>query len=381
LVLFSMHFYVYFRLNSFFSFEKPKIILSVFTFLALSFPVSSLFEKFYPNLITTFLYTFASVWMGVLFLLLSAFLLYEPIGFLFKLKTPATGMMLVLSVAVISLYALINGMLINVKNVEIPLSKISSPLRVAHLSDIHVGTIHNSGYLKRIVEKTNNLDPDMIMITGDFFDGLGPVSSHTVEPLKRLKAKTFFVMGNHEKYEDMDKVEQILVATGVVVLRNEMKEFMGLQIVGVDYPEREGQKDNPVLKEIVLDRSKPSILLYHVPAGLEDAEQAGIDLQLSGHTHNGQIVPFNFLAKLFYPKVKGFYRVGKLSLYVSPGTGTWGPPMRLGSKNEITLITLVPDNRVNNLGYSLFEREQVKLSNLESVKNLGIDDEQIGRYL
>jgi len=272
--------------------------------------------------------------MGVLFLLLSAFLLYEPIGFCLKLKTPATGMMLVLSVAVISLYALINGMLINVKNVEIPLSKISSPLRVAHLSDIHVGTIHNSGYLKRIVEKTNNLDPDMIMITGDFFDGLGPVSSHTVEPLKRLKAKTFFVMGNHEKYEDMDKVEQILVATGVVVLRNEMKEFMGLQIVGVDYPEREGQKDNPVLKEIVLDRSKPSILLYHVPAGLEDAEQAGIDLQLSGHTHNGQIVPFNFLAKLFYPKVKGFYRVGKLSLYVSPGTGTWGPPMRLGSKKR-----------------------------------------------
>ncbi len=344
LVLFGMHFYVYFRLNSFFSFEKPKIILCAFTLLALSFPVSSIFEKFYPNLITTLLYTFASVWMGVLFLLLSAFLLYEPFCLLFKLKTPAAGMMLVFSVAVISLYALINGMLVDVKNVEISFPKVLSPLRLVHLSDIHVGTIHNSGYLKKIVEKTNKLNPDMIMITGDFFDGLGPVSPHTVEPLKKLKAKTFFVMGNHEKYEDMDRVEQTLAETGVVVLRNEMKEYMGLQIIGVDYPEREGQKDNPVLKDISIDRSKPSVLLYHVPAGLEDAEQAGIDLQLSGHTHNGQIVPFNFLAKLFYPKVKGFYKIGKMSLYVSPGTGTWGPPMRLGSKNEITLISLVPDD-------------------------------------
>jgi hypothetical protein len=119
---------------------------------------------------------------------------------------------------------------------------------------------------------------------------------------------------------------------------------MGLQVVGVDYPEKEGQKDNPVLKDIRIDSTKPSVLLYHTPAGLDDAVEAGIDLQLSGHTHNGQIFPFNYLAKLFYPKIKGLYRIKNMSLYVSPGTGTWGPPMRLGSNNEITLLNLVPSD-------------------------------------
>ena len=344
LVLFGMHFYVYFRLNSFFGFLKPKIILTVFTFLALSFPVSSIFEKFYPNFITTLLYTFTSVWIGILFLLLSTFLLFEPFAFLFKLKTPEAGKIILLSVAAISIYALINGLIVKVKTVDIPFPGISSPIKIAHLSDIHVGTIHNSGYLKKIVDKINRLSPDIIMITGDFFDGLGPVSKHTVAPLKELKAKIFFVMGNHEKYENMDRVEQVLRDTGVVVLRNEMKEYMGLQVVGVDYPEKEGQKDNPVLNGIRIDSTKPSVLLYHPPVGLDDAVEAGIDLQLSGHTHNGQIFPFNYLAKLFYPKIKGLYQIKDMRLYVSPGTGTWGPPLRLGSNNEITLLNLVPSD-------------------------------------
>lgn len=342
LVLFGMHFYVYFRLNTFFVFQKPKLVLGFFAFLALLFPVSSLFEKFYPNGVTTLIYTFASVWMGVLFLLLCSFFFYEPIGFIFRLRTPAAGKVILATVAAISLYALVNGMMVRVKRVDIPFPKIAKPVTLAHLSDIHVGTIHNSGYLKRIVEKTNRLDPDMVMITGDFFDGLGPVNEHTVAPLTRLQARTYFVMGNHEKYEDMDKVGRILAHTGITVLRNSVDVHQGIQIVGIDYPEKEGQKDNPVLKEIFLDPARPSILLYHVPAGLSDAAAAGIDLQLSGHTHNGQIFPFNYLARLFYPKVKGLYRIGDMSLYVSPGTGTWGPPMRLGSSNEITLITLVP---------------------------------------
>jgi len=345
LVLFGMHFYVYFRLNTFFVFQKPKMILGLFVVLALLFPVSSLFEKFYPNAVTTLVYTFGSVWLGILFLLLCAFLLYEPFGFVLRLRTPAVGGILLLAVAALSGYALVNGTMVRIKGVDIPFPQISLPMTLVHLSDIHVGTIHNSKYLKRIVDKTNSLDPDAVMITGDFFDGLGPVNRQTVAPLTELKAKTYFVMGNHEKYEDMDRVGRVLAHTGVTVLRNAMDIFQGIQVVGIDYPEKEGQKDNPVLKKIALDPARPSILLYHVPTGLSDAAAAGIDLQLSGHTHNGQIFPFNYLVRLFYPYAKGLYRIGDLYLYVSPGTGTWGPPMRLGSNNQITLIRLVPAER------------------------------------
>jgi hypothetical protein len=192
------------------------------------------------------------------------------------------------------------------------------------------------------VEKTNALDPDMVVITGDFFDGIGPVNKKTVAPLRNINARTFFVMGNHERYGDLDRIAALMAETGVAMLRNEVVEYKGVQLVGADYPERENQKDTPYLRELKVKKGLPSVLMYHPPTGIEYAVQAGIDLQVSGHTHNGQLFPFNLLAKLFFPYIKGLYQIDGMYLYVSPGTGTWGPPMRLGSHNEITLINLVP---------------------------------------
>lgn len=339
-IFFGMHYYVFVCLNRFFVLLKPMSLILVCVALSLAFPVCSILERFYPSGPTMVLYAAASVWLGVLFLLLSVFLIYEPVRLAVNLDSKTTGMVLVGGVVLVSLYALINAALLSVKTVEVPLQGLAGPLKMVQLSDIHVGTLHNSGYLARVVDRTNALAPDLVVITGDFFDGIGPVTLKTVEPLRDLKADTFFVMGNHERYGDLDRIEGLMAQCNVRMLRNEAVEYKGVRLVGADYPERDNQKDTPYLRELSVIKDRPNILLYHQPSGIDHAVRAGIDLQVSGHTHNGQLFPFTLLAKMFFPYINGLYRVEGMYLYVSPGTGTWGPPMRLGSRNEITLFNL-----------------------------------------
>ena len=131
--------------------------------------------------------------------------------------------------------------------------------------------------------------------------------------------------------------------TKLRILRNELVVFNQIQVIGVEYSFEHDHLKN-TLKRLKINYDTPSILLYHIPKGLKEANEVGIDLQLSGHTHNGQIMPFNFLVKLMFPYINGLYEYKGTKLYVSPGTGTWGPPMRIGSNCEITLIKLKSDN-------------------------------------
>ena len=341
-VLWGMHLYVGLRLGRLFGCQNTWALVGACTLAALSFPAFSLIEKFYPTTFSMLLYGAASIWLGVIFLLLSILLVYEGARFFLPLQQKAAAFIIIGIAALLSVYGIVNALFITVRSVDIPMPGLAQPLRIVQLSDIHVGTIHNSGFLGRIVHQTNVLAPDLVLITGDLFDGIGPVDRHTIEPLTKLMAKTYFVIGNHERYDDMEKIERILSATGVEILRNRVVEFQGVQIAGVDAPLRDGEKGNPVVSSLQIDRSRPSILMYHTPVGIDDAAGAGIKLQLSGHTHNGQLFPFTLFAKMLYPQVKGLYTINGMRLYVSPGTGTWGPPMRIGSSNEITLITLMP---------------------------------------
>ena len=140
-------------------------------------------------------------------------------------------------------------------------------------------------------------------------------------------------------YGGLENVFEVLKTTNINVLRNEMVEFEGLQIVGVGYSTQRNYLKT-VLPGLKIDKSKPSLLMYHVPIEVEFANEAGIDLQISGHTHKGQIFPLNFFGKLVFPYFNGLYEYNGTQVYVSPGTGTWGPPMRSGSRSEITLINL-----------------------------------------
>jgi len=197
--------------------------------------------------------------------------------------------------------------------------------------------------MERIVGETIKLNPDVVFITGDMVDGSARLHKHTFKAINRLKMPVFFVTGNHETYEGMDEVFRVLEGSNLKILSGEVIDFKGVQVVGVNYSFERNHLQN-TLNQLKIEKEKPSILLYHLPQELESTHAAGIDLQLSGHTHNGQMIPFNYLVKLMFPYIRGLYDYKGTKLYVSQGTGTWGPPMRLGSRCEITLINLKSSN-------------------------------------
>jgi len=303
-----------------------------------SLPVAVYVERIFPNIFSRIFYTVSALWMGILLFTLCSLLIYEAIRPFYTI--PHAEIIIVIVVSALSVISIINAVGISVKEVEVPVKNLEKDVTIVQLSDIHVGTVRNSGFLKKIIEKTNKLDPDIVMITGDMVDASARLHSNMFSDFNKLRAPIYFVTGNHEVMEETDKVYELFNDTKIRILRNEAVNFNGIQIIGIEYSEDKGHLGKE-LENMKIDKTKPTVLMYHSPQGMEAAKKAGIDLQLAGHTHNGQIFPFNFLVKIIYQHTKGLYDLEGMFLYVSPGTGTWGPYMRLGSKNEITLLNLI----------------------------------------
>jgi predicted MPP superfamily phosphohydrolase len=214
--------------------------------------------------------------------------------------------------------------------------------RAALISDVHLGHVRNGSFLRRLVAKILKEEPDAIFVAGDLYDGTAIDARRAAEPLRELVAPNgvYFVAGNHEQFGDDSKYLNAIAAAGVRVLSNEKVEVDGLQIIGVPY--RNAAQDRrfaSVLHDIGLDRDRASILLTHAPDHPEIAEAAGVSLQLSGHTHLGQFLPWSWMARRIYRQfVYGLSRIGKMQVFTSSGAGTWGPPLRLGSNPEIVML-------------------------------------------
>ncbi len=242
-----------------------------------------------------------------------------------------------------------------VRRIEIPirgLPKEMDGFTLAHLSDLHLDLVHGAAWLQSVVEKTNRLNPDLIAITGDLAEGSVRQFAEEVEPLRGLTAPqgVFFVTGNHEYFHDLEGWLRRLAEMGIRVLRNERVPIgtgePAFDLAGVD--DHDGARiapgHGPDLESALAGRKqgRPVVLLAHQPRIIQEASEAGVDLVLSGHTHGGQIWPFSYLVYLQQPYVRGLKRRGDTYLYLSSGTGFWGPPMRLGTTAEIALITLRP---------------------------------------
>jgi predicted MPP superfamily phosphohydrolase len=213
--------------------------------------------------------------------------------------------------------------------------------RIAQISDLHFGPILDRRFAKRIAARVNALEADLCAVTGDLVDGPVARVAAEVAPLAELRARdgVFFVTGNHDRYSGADEWVAEVERLGWTALRNRSVELGPAEarfaLAGVD--------DRPADLERALGSvvsSSPVVLLAHDPRGFREAARAGVDLQLSGHTHGGQIWPFGLLVRLAVRFVAGLYREGESQLYVSSGTAFWGPPMRVGTRAEITLFTL-----------------------------------------
>jgi len=229
-----------------------------------------------------------------------------------------------------------------VKEVRVPIGKLGREYKLVHLSDVHVGTLIGRRQIEAMVAKVNALEPDLIVITGDLVDGALSDLAPDVEPLRDLRARdgVYACTGNHEYYWNPEPWLSHLRSLGIHILRNERVTPGGmLELAGTDDVSAHEDVTRAVAGR---DPNLPLVLLAHRPRTITRAMAAGVDLQLSGHTHGGQLLPWGWLARLFDPKVAGLARFGSTWLYVSEGTGYWGPPMRVGTRCEIGAITLEP---------------------------------------
>jgi predicted MPP superfamily phosphohydrolase len=212
----------------------------------------------------------------------------------------------------------------------------------ALVSDLHLGHVRNAGFLRRIVRKLSQLHPDVLFIPGDLYDGTAVDLARLAKPWAEFSAPlgAYFITGNHEQFTNPTKYLDAVRQSGIRVLENEKIVLDGLQIVGVHFHDSTNvERFRSILRQAALDRNVASILLVHNPNRLPVAAEAGISLQLSGHTHRGQFFPFTEVVSRIYGKYAyGLNRFEDLQVYTSCGVGTWGPPMRLGSNPEIVLI-------------------------------------------
>jgi predicted MPP superfamily phosphohydrolase len=246
---------------------------------------------------------------------------------------------------------------VEVRKVKVALERLAAAgdgYRIVQLSDVHIGPTIGRDFLGDVVARVNALAPDAIVITGDLVDGSVEELRAHVAPLAKLRAKdgVFFVTGNHEYYSGAEEWVTHLASIGLRVLRNEhvrLGEDRGLDLAGIDDASSRGllPGHGPDLAKALAGRdpARTLVLLAHQPRGIHLAEELGVDLQLSGHTHGGQMFPWNFLVRLQQPFVAGLHKLERAQIYVSRGTGYWGPPMRVGAPAEITEIELVTHAR------------------------------------
>lgn len=342
--------YVAVKLSLFFPLLSYWGLVGIFLLLSLSFPLLTYLERTTEDVKVRKLYYVSSLFAGLLFILLTVFLVHETLNlftwllFDVHLYQEFFGYLTLMAVFVLFIHSYWEGQKLYVRNETIYTSKKIKSKKLVHFSDVHIGAINLKKQLEILVQKVNEENPDIICITGDLLDGSGIVNEYILSPLNELKAKTYFATGNHETYFGKEKACTLIAEQGIHVLKNKVIKHEDFEIVGVDYPLNESSQGIVQLKTLQKEvtKSKFSILMYHAPKGLEDFKRSKIDLMLSGHTHKGQLYPFEYVLKFFYKYFYGLYKIGNQYINVTSGAGTWGPPMRLGTRNEIVSIKIQP---------------------------------------
>lgn len=349
-VLLSANWFVFATWNHFLGITAVPMWEIVPPGLTLAFITTTFLGRRYSSFGLRLLYLISAVWLGILnFSFFAAYSIWivsvtaTLSSFHFEPKIVAEtffgGAMLA------SIYGLWNASRLRITSISVNLPNLPAAWRgrtVALVTDLHLGSVRSARFARSVVAKLQSLQPDAVFISGDLFDGPEANPDKLIEPWKTISAPAgiFYVTGNHEEFGDRANLIAAVQRVGIRVLNNEKVDVHGLQIVGV----HDGEADDPrqfrtLLRQAELDGSRASILLAHQPSNLAIPDEAGISLQLSGHTHGGQVWPWTWVAALVHGRFNsGLNRFGKLLVYTSSGAGTWGVPMRVGTKSEIVLI-------------------------------------------
>jgi len=349
-ILFLVHWFVYQTWIFFRPETDSPALRTIAIALSISFVAASLLAFRYWNVWVRVLYRMAAAWLGFLnFFFLAACVAWPAYlgARLFGLHVSRSNIAAAtFGLAVLAgIYGILKARWLRVKRIAVTLPNLPDSWRgrvAAVVSDVHLGHVNGVSFIRRIVTKLSRLRPDVVLIPGDLYDGTKADLDALAAPWKELSPPfgIYFVTGNHEEFSDRTKYLHAVSRSGIRVLNNEKTILDNLQIVGVhDRDAADAERFRSILESADVSRSRASMLLTHVPRRLRIAENAGISLQLSGHTHGGQIFPFTwFTHRIFGDYTYGLKRFGGLTVYTSSGAGTWGPPMRVGTYPEIVLL-------------------------------------------
>lgn len=349
-ILFAAHLVLYKTIIRFFAIENQililylKIILGIFS---VSFVTASFLSFYYDNLPVRIFYNLTAGWLGFLYLLLIASAVLWIVRINSDGAVPRLYIIILFVLAIlIGVYGIANANNVRITRLNIKLNNLSDSWKgktAVWISDIHLGQVRGESFSQQIVNKIDNLNPDIVFIGGDLFDGVAADYNKLAEPFLKLNPPlgTYFITGNHEEFDGKEKFIEAAESANMKILDNQLINKDGIQIIGVDYRDTSNLESfRKTLADLNLDKDKPAILLKHSPYYVEESEKAGVDLQLSGHTHQGQIFPIQYISRLiFYGYEFGLHKLGDLLIYTSSGAGTWGLPFRLGTTPEIVQIT------------------------------------------
>jgi len=280
------------------------------------------------------------LWLILSMMLVAMTIVWTIVGTAFKTKNKTVAWLIVISTLIYIGIAGINGQRIVVKDLDLPADNITRQYDFVHITDLHAGSTTLS-HAQNVVDKIKPLDPEFVVITGDFIDEYF-VTGDMIAPFKELTMPIYLITGNHEFYLEDGKIEEVISDTDIMLIDGMKIAFEELDIIGVS---ELATVDGTVNAVDGINADRYTILLDHQPKTDEviRAEENGARLMLSGHTHKGQIWPMNWLIKLQFKYVSGLYEIGEMFLYVNQGTGTLGPKLRVNSVNEITHIHLKPE--------------------------------------
>jgi uncharacterized protein len=366
-ILFLAHWFVYATAVHFWGGTAASWAVKLaFSLLSVSFVAASLRGWYsYGPLVRVF-YFISALWLGFAsFFLLAAVACWIVLGL-----SAAAGLgwprALIADAAfgaaiVASLYGILNAAFPRVTRLTVALPGLPPQWRgrtAALVSDLHLGHVRNVRFVRRVVSKLVALQSDIVLVAGDLYDGVAGDFEKLALPWKALASLSpspaqsaaaphkpqfgvYYIAGNHEEFYRNAEYLPPLLQSGMRVLDNEKVEVDGLQLIGVHYRDAvHPEQYRSMLQGMKLDRRRASVLLLHAPVRLAISEEEGISLQLSGHTHGGQFFPWTLIAKRVWARFNhGLQRLGDLQVYTTYGTGTWGPPLRVGTRPEIVLIT------------------------------------------
>jgi hypothetical protein len=352
-LLFAAHWFLFSTWIAFHPALSPASTIElrdVLFVLAMSFIVAALLSFRFSNWLVETIYKAAAVWLGLLNFFFLAACLCRLSDFALRelhlsVNRPLLCDLLFALGILAAIYGIFNARLVRLRHVPITLGNLPEAWRgrtALLMSDLHLGHVNGQQFSRKIVALAARLQPEIVFIAGDIFDGSKADPEELIAPFKTLTPPfgIYFATGNHDEFGDVAHCNSALQQAGIRVLTNEKILVDGLQIVGVNY----GDSTYPLrlrmlLDNLELDPGTASILLNHVPNRLPIVERAGVSLQLSGHTHGGQIFPFTWFTRRAFGKFTyGLQNFGALQVYTSSGAGTWGPPMRVGTRPEVVLL-------------------------------------------